>query len=133
MTLENVLRGSGDIGAMLATCWGLSKIDTDKAQVYFTCVKDRDFRETPRPFVIEGRPHLDEKGKFKMLQTPGNAPDYAKLKQAERGRAGGRPKVEPPEEVKMKVWETAQERPVTPRDRRGHRSQQEQGRRDRHR
>jgi len=31
MTLENVLQGSGDIGAMLATCWGLSQMRTQPA------------------------------------------------------------------------------------------------------
>src|SRR5262249_7793762 len=91
MNLENVLRGSGDIGAMLATCWVLSKIDADKAHAYVACVHDRDFRETPHPFILEARPQLDESGKFKMLKTPGNAPAYASLKQAERGRKGGRP------------------------------------------
>jgi hypothetical protein len=105
MTLENVLRGSGDIGAMLATCWGMSKIDADKAQVYFACVKDRDFKETPQPFILEARPHLDEKGKFKMLKTPGNAPDYASIKQSERGKKGGRPKVEYADAQVAKVFE----------------------------
>jgi hypothetical protein len=94
MSLENVLRGSGDIGAMLATCWGLSKINDEKSQIYFKCVKDRDFRETPLPFVLEARPHLDEIGKFKMVYSPGAAPDYFGLKQQERGKRGGRPKTE---------------------------------------
>lgn len=92
LTLENVLRGSGDIAAMAATVWGFSKVDDERAQVYVKCVKDRDFRETPRPFVIEARPHLDEEGKFKMVEFPGKASDYASYKQSERGKRGGRPK-----------------------------------------
>ena len=27
MSLENVLRGSGDIGALCATCWGVKQVD----------------------------------------------------------------------------------------------------------
>jgi hypothetical protein len=41
MTLENVLRGSGDIGAMLATCWGLSQIDSSSTRIYIQNVKAR--------------------------------------------------------------------------------------------
>lgn len=95
MTLENILRGSGDIGAMLATCWGLSKIDDAKGQVYFSCVKDRDFKEHPQPFVLEARPHLDETGKFRMIEFPGKAREYSAIKQSQRGKKGGRPKSAP--------------------------------------
>jgi hypothetical protein len=100
MNLENVLRGSGDIGAMLATCWGFSKIDEERSQIYVKCVKDRDFRETPRPFVLEGRPHLDETGKFKMTEFPGKARDYFAIKQQQRGRQGGRPPAYGPESLR---------------------------------
>ena len=34
MTLENVLRGSGDIGAMLCTAWGLEQIDAATNSIY---------------------------------------------------------------------------------------------------
>jgi hypothetical protein len=105
MELENVLRGSGDIGAMLATCWGLSKIDKDRSQIYVKNVKDRDFRESPKPFVLEGRPHLDETGKFRLLYSPGCAPDYASIKQAERGKKGGRPKIDVTDDTIRKVLE----------------------------
>jgi hypothetical protein len=43
ITLENVLRGSGDIGAMLSTCWGLRQIDKDKNRIYVANCKPRDF------------------------------------------------------------------------------------------
>ena len=56
------------------------------------CVKDRDFRETPKPFVIEGRPHLDATGKFKMPHTPGTAKEYSAYKKRESSKTGGRPK-----------------------------------------
>jgi hypothetical protein len=106
MTLENILRGSGDIGAMLATCWGLAKVDANWAQIHVECVKDRDFRETPKPFVLEGRPHIDKVGKFKLLKSPGTAPSYQSVKQAARGaRGGGKNKVMVTDEVRREVIE----------------------------
>lgn len=72
MTLENILRGSGDLGAMLCTAWGLRQIDAETNQVYVQNVKPRDFQPCPQ-FVIEGRPHLDEIGHFKVIEPPGTA------------------------------------------------------------
>ena len=74
MTLENILRGSGDIGAMLCTAWGVRQIDADASRVYVQNVKARDFQPCA-PFVLEGRPHLDENGNFLMLEPPGMAQD----------------------------------------------------------
>jgi hypothetical protein len=79
MTLENMWRCSGDIGAMACDRMG-SSIEDEKSQVYVQCVEDRDFRETPKPFVIEGRPHIDEKRKFKLLHTPVGGSDYTKMR-----------------------------------------------------
>jgi hypothetical protein len=70
LSLENVLRGSGDIGAMLATCWGVWSKDEETNRVYVKNVKARDF-EPVRHFEIQGRPHIDETGQFKMVCEPG--------------------------------------------------------------
>lgn len=72
MTLENILRGSGDIGAMVSTAWGLRQIDAESNRVYIENVKARDFLPC-QPFVIEGRPHLDDTGHFKLISKPGEA------------------------------------------------------------
>lgn len=72
MTLENVLRGSGDIGAMLCTAWGLKQIDPVTNQIYVANVKPRDF-QPPEPFIIQGRPSLDQTGYFEMPYPPGYA------------------------------------------------------------
>jgi hypothetical protein len=88
MTLENLLRGSGDIGAMLCTAWGVRQVDADKNQLFVQNVKPRDFQPCA-PFVLEGRPHLDGGGQFKMLAEPGTAGDmrsYLRNKGAETGR-----------------------------------------------
>jgi RecA-family ATPase len=73
MTLENVLRGSGDIGAMLATCWGLSQIDAASTRIFVQNVKARDFCPC-EPFIIQGRPTIDQTGYFELTEPPGFAP-----------------------------------------------------------
>ena len=103
MTLDNVLRGSGDIGAMAATVWGFDKVDPVNSTVYVSNVKDRDFTDAPKPFVIQGKPHLDNEGKFKLLHAPGEAPEYRSFKQSARGKQGGRPKNELPNSLAMQA------------------------------
>ncbi|MGB0077042.1 MAG: AAA family ATPase, partial [Candidatus Sulfotelmatobacter sp.] len=91
MSLENILRGSGDIGAMLSTCWALRQLDAQKNQVYVENVKARDFVAC-KPFVIEGRPHLDNTGYFKMNASPGVAGSLNQNLPRREGRRGsGRP------------------------------------------
>ena len=70
MTLENILRGSGDIGAMLSVAWGLRQINAASTRIYIENVKARDF-EPCQPFIIEGRPHLEATGHFKLVAPPG--------------------------------------------------------------
>jgi len=72
MALENVLRGAGDIGAMLATCWGLSQIDADATRIFVQNVKVRDFQPC-QPFIIQGRPSIDQTGYFELTNPPGFA------------------------------------------------------------
>lgn len=88
MTLENVLRGTGDFGAMCDAVWGIqhAKKQGDKdyqqesnqlTRLFLSCVKPRDF-EPADPFVIQGRPYINEHGDFRVI-TKGelnvNAPD----------------------------------------------------------
>jgi hypothetical protein len=89
MTLENVLRGSGDIGAMLACCWGLSQIDASRNRIYIENVKARDFLPC-EPFIIQGRPSLNETGSFALTEPPGFAGRLSDNKS--RGK-GGRPEL----------------------------------------
>lgn len=72
MTLENVLRGSGDIGAMLCTAWGLKQIDPVSNSIFIANVKPRDFQPC-EPFIVRGRPSLDQTGYFEMTHPPGFA------------------------------------------------------------
>jgi DnaB-like helicase N terminal domain/AAA domain len=76
MTLENVLRGSGDIGAMLATCWGLSQVDSNSTRIFVQNVKARDFCPC-EPFIIQGRPSIDQTGYFELTDPPNYAGDLS--------------------------------------------------------
>ena len=88
MTLENILRGSGDIGAMLSTAWGVRQVDASRTALYVQNVKSRDFQPCA-PFILEGRPHLDTSGHFLMTHQPGEAGELSKhLVQRNKG---GRP------------------------------------------
>ena len=89
MTLENVLRGSGDIGAMLTTCWGLSQVDAATNRIFVQNVKARDFLPCD-PFVIQGRPSIDSAGYFELTEPPGFAGSLSDNKSREKG---GRPEL----------------------------------------
>jgi len=88
MSLENILRGSGDLGAMLSICWGVRQIDAPRNQLYIQNVKPRDF-EPCAPFIIEGRPHLDNAGHFLMAHKPGETGELSE--HLPRRNKGGRP------------------------------------------
>jgi len=72
MTLENVLRGSGDIGAMAATVWGLSQVNAETNTIFVQNVKARDFAPS-EPLLIKGRPTIDQTGTFELIAPPGFA------------------------------------------------------------
>jgi hypothetical protein len=72
MSLENALRGTNELGAMLSTAWGTKLVDQDTTRLYIQNLKPRDF-EPVSAFTIEGRPHIDLTGDFKMVDQPGMA------------------------------------------------------------
>jgi hypothetical protein len=72
MTLETILRGTGELGAMVATCWALKQTDKSANRIYVRNVKARDF-EAVGDFAIEGRPHINETGDFRLVSKPGLA------------------------------------------------------------
>jgi hypothetical protein len=79
MSLENILRGSGDIGAMLSMCWGIAQVENATTGIYVKCVKDRD-RVAAAPFKIAGFPSIDQTGHFVMTALPGMAGSYEEQK-----------------------------------------------------
>jgi hypothetical protein len=99
MSLENVLRGSGDIGAMLSCCWGISQTDRDSNSIYVMNVKARDF-EPEEPFVIQGRNSIDQSGYFDLINPPGTAGSYADQKKSAKP---GRPVIDDRDEKQAEV------------------------------
>ena len=77
MTLENTLRGTGDLGAMCDAVWGLqydkgngnqyAKDSRKLVRLQVRCVKARDF-VTPEDFRIQLSPFIDEIGDFAVLE-----------------------------------------------------------------
>lgn len=100
MSLENTLRGSGDIGAMISTGWGLKQLDSKKNRIWVGNIKAREF-DACEPFIIEGRPHLDLDGYFKMTDSPGAA---GTLNEAKPRRVNERPSGRPESPEKENIF-----------------------------
>jgi hypothetical protein len=73
---------------MIATCWGIYQTKPATNEIVVKNVKPRDFQPCDE-FRIQGRPHLDEKGYFQIVQMPGEGEPFNP--QQERGKKGGRP------------------------------------------
>jgi hypothetical protein len=75
-SLENSLRGSGDLGAMADAVYSLKVVDPAALRVRVENVKARDFE--PRPaFEILGRPCIDDEGDFGLVAHI-EEPQYSK-------------------------------------------------------
>jgi hypothetical protein len=93
MRLENVLRGSGDIGAMLTTAWGIKQVDPDQNIIHVENIKPRDFQPCG-PFQIIGRPFINETGDFALHKTPGKCGTLMDETEPDRERGGGAPEAQ---------------------------------------
>lgn len=91
MSLEGVLRGTGDFGAMLSTCYGIRQLDSDRNLIQVECVKGRDLDEMPKPFQLEGRPWIEQEGDWRMVKPPGECGFLSDELEAFTGAKGGRP------------------------------------------
>jgi hypothetical protein len=65
-TLENMLRGTGDLAAMADAVYGLRTLNPDTLHIEVQCLKSRDF-EKPAPIEVQGRPYLNDTGDFLRL------------------------------------------------------------------
>jgi len=73
LTLENCLRGSGDIGAMLSTAYGIRQVDKATNRILIQCIKPRDIDPLP-PFEVQGRPFIADVGDFRVISEPSEKP-----------------------------------------------------------
>jgi hypothetical protein len=92
MTLDNTLRGTSELGAMLGTAWGTRRVVEDTTQLYVQNIKPRDF-EPVGAFLLEGRPHINKTGDFVMVARPGDAGALKNCMPGEGPRREGRPPV----------------------------------------
>jgi hypothetical protein len=90
MSLENILRGTGDIGAMLSTAWGVRLLDPIRTLIHIQNIKARDFEPIP-PFQIAGRPFIEQGKGFQMAMAPG---ECGPLKEYVMARTGRKPSAE---------------------------------------
>jgi hypothetical protein len=67
MSLENMVRGSGDIGATFATAWGVRQLQN--SIVHIQNIKPRDF-DPCGPFQLAARPYLEQLGNFHLFKAP---------------------------------------------------------------
>jgi hypothetical protein len=79
MTLENLLRGSGEFGYSADTVYGVRCEDDGALRVRVQCLKPRSFTLAP-PFQIQGRPCLDEHQDFGVLTGLDELEDARKSK-----------------------------------------------------
>jgi hypothetical protein len=83
MTLETALRGTGDFGAICEVVWGIrharrwngkhedkpyAKESLALTRLELECLKGRDIPDVADPFMIQGRPYIDERGDFAILR-----------------------------------------------------------------
>jgi hypothetical protein len=64
----DMFRGSGDITAFCSNGMGVMQIDEQTNTIYVKSLFNRDLPETPPPFVVQGRPFIDESGDFKLVE-----------------------------------------------------------------
>lgn len=67
ITLENVLRGSGDFGAMVSNCIGIRQLDRERNLIHVELCAGRDDDGDVKPFHLEGRPHINNTGDLKPV------------------------------------------------------------------
>jgi len=108
MSLEAVLRGTGDIGATICAAFGVKQVDARQNLLHVECVKARDF-EPPGPFELMGRPFINERGDFALHKAPGECGTLAE-EQSDRNTGGAPPesRQERSRRVEMvRIWLTA--------------------------
>ncbi len=91
MQLENMVRGSGDIGAMFATAWGVRELPGSILHVQN--IKPRDF-DPCGPFQLAARPYITDSGDFLIHKAPGDCGVLAEeLPERNRNKGGGAPQL----------------------------------------
>lgn len=89
ISLENILRGSGDFGAFIGAGFGIRQVDELRNIVHMQDIKSRDSELFP-PFQIIGRPYINDEGDFRLYRKPNECGPLAEyLDIPGRNRGGG--------------------------------------------
>jgi len=70
MTLENMMRGSADLGALVGTAHGVFQMEQHENILHVQNLKPANF-EPVGPFQLRGRPAIDEQHDFALHKEPG--------------------------------------------------------------
>jgi hypothetical protein len=93
----DMFRGSGDIAAFASNGFGVMQVDSNFNRIYVKNVFNRDLTEDPSPFILEGRPHIDETGDFKLVdEAPGPLRDHKN-----KNRGGAQPDAQKNEKLQF--------------------------------
>lgn len=93
MSMQNMLRGSGDIGAFISNAYGLRQTDKDNNLIHVECLGGRDLERLVEPFDIQGIPYIDNTGDFKLVRRPGESQRLDELL-PRKERPGRRPSLD---------------------------------------
>jgi hypothetical protein len=63
----DMFRGSGDVTAFMSNGYGVMQLDEPSNRIYVKGLFGRDLPELAEAFIIEGRPHIDATGDFKLV------------------------------------------------------------------
>jgi len=67
ITMQAVLRGSSDFGAMISTCIGIRQLDQETNLLHVEVCASRDDDGCIAPFHVQGRPYINETGDLKLV------------------------------------------------------------------
>jgi DNA-binding CsgD family transcriptional regulator len=90
MTMNNMIRGSGDISAFLSNAYGLRQLDKDKNLIHVECLGSRDIDQIVGPFQLTGFPFINDTGNFRMTSLPGKTGPLEEYIKTSNGGATGR-------------------------------------------
>ena len=88
MSLENVIRGTGDLGAMLSNAYGVRQLDDDRQRTWIQVenIKPRNFEDEAPRFQLEGKPWIVQEHDFRMVSKPGETGLLAQYLHKKQGR-----------------------------------------------
>jgi hypothetical protein len=102
MTLENLLRGSGDFGALVASAFGVRQLDAEQNILHVEHVKSRDASLT-LPFELIGRPNIDDDGDLALYRAPGSCGSLADEMPTPRSGSGAAPDARESKAAKLEL------------------------------